>query len=516
MADMEVQTTSPLAVRTTCPTSSLSRLTCLTDNPNVINSIGLPEFAMPGPPVGQPLLNDDENTNLNNFFSGFDSNSMQDKQGQQQQYQMHRPQGDMWNMPPTFVGSETTIGPLDGIHPAELERTMMSYENGLGTRVPGLHVHPASHVPYQGGSHGLQDNWSQALFHQLSTAASGIQPGYSGGWQHQQLQPHGLPLQHPGRGPPIRFGSDSHFQPSGFTGPPINIPETQLENLDWLESAPNTEPSTQPSSPNWSKKRKLTDYQHDHRNGFMPSTTRAMAGRRQNAAHVKMESRTHQSLPITPVTNSKPQTPSYPEHDEDAEAEDDDDPTATNTAALPSRETSPPAPWPSSKSRPPKSNKPPPPPKHSRKRKKSESTTPLPKRSAMKSARQPSSRVPLSQEQKKANHTSSEQRRRDATARGYAELYDLVPEVAALGKQSTMKKLEVVVDKVTNTIAAVADLRAKLGLQPGGSIADLAAAQGLDPEALAMLAAAGHGDTSEDDSDNEGDDEDAEGATWDD
>lgn len=66
---------------------------------------------------------------------------------------------------------------------------------------------------------------------------------------------------------------------------------------------------------------------------------------------------------------------------------------------------------------------------------------PKPERTASISAR-----TPLSAAQKKANHTNSEQRRRDATARAYAELYDLVPELESLGKQSTMKKLEVVVD----------------------------------------------------------------------
>ena len=449
----------------------------------------------PGPPVGQPLLNDDESTNLNNFFSGFESNSMQDKQSQQQHYHMNHAQGDMWNMPPTFVGSETTLGPLADIDPAQLETHAHLYNHGMGMRVPGVHVSPASHIPYGSGSHGLQDNWSQALFHQLHSANPAIQPGYSAGWQRQQLHPQGLPLQTPGRGPPMRFGSDDHFQPSGFTGPPINIPETELQTLEWLESAPNTQPNTQPSSPNWSKKRKLDDYSRDHRNGFMPATTRAGAARRQNSVHMKTEPRGQQSMPITPVTTSKPDTPQdrYPDsdYDEDAEAEDDDDPTATNTAALPSREPSPPAPWPSNKARPPKSNKPAPPPKPSPKRKKSESTgTPSSaKKSATKAARQPSSRVPLTQEQKKANHTNSEQRRRDATARGYAELYDLVPEVAAMGKQSTMKKLEVVVDKVRQTMRTVEDLRTKLGLQPGGSIADLAAAQGLDPEMLAIIRA---------------------------
>ena len=452
----------------------------------------------PGPPIGQPLLNDDENANFNNFLSGFDNNQMLDKHGHPQQYHMNHHQGDMFNMPPTFVGSETTMGPLAGIDPAQLERYAMNYGEGLGTRVPGVHISPASQVPYgAGNSHGLQDNWSQSLFSQLNSAAA-VQPGYSTGWQQQQLHAQGLPLQHPGRGPPMRFGSDSHFQPSGFTGPPLDIPETELQNLEWLESQPNTQPNTQPSSPNWSKKRKLNEYHRDGRNGFMAPNGQSVR-RQQSSSHMKMESRGQLSMPPTPITTSKPQTPSIDEYDqdEDAEAEDDDDPTATNTAAMPSREPSPPAPWPSHKARPPKSNKPPPPPKPSRKRKKSESATTPNKKSAQK-LRQQSSRVPLTHEQKKANHTNSEQRRRDATAKSYAELYDLVPEVAAMGKQSTMKKLEIVVDKVSKTIRAVEELRAKLGVQAGGSVAEMMAAQGLDPSVLGMM----------DEETNEGDEDD--------
>jgi hypothetical protein len=113
--------------------------------------------------------------------------------------------------------------------------------------------------------------------------------------------------------------------------------------------------------------------------------------------------------------------------------------------------------------------------------------------------------VPLTQQQKKANHTNSEQRRRDATARAYAELYDLVPEVGAMGKQSTMKKLEVVVAKVQKTIQTVDELRTKLGVQAGGSVAEMMAAQGLDMNLLAMPEPL---ESDDDDDDGNEDDED--------
>lgn len=75
-------------------------------------------------------------------------------------------------------------------------------------------------------------------------------------------------------------------------------------------------------------------------------------------------------------------------------------------------------------------------------------------------------RIPLTAEQKKANHTNSEQRRRDATARSYADLYDLVPEIQQMGKQSTMKKLEVVVDKVTTIKSQLEHIRSLMGRDP--------------------------------------------------
>ena len=70
-------------------------------------------------------------------------------------------------------------------------------------------------------------------------------------------------------------------------------------------------------------------------------------------------------------------------------------------------------------------------------------------------------RVTLSAQQKKANHTNSEQRRRDLTGRAYQELFDLVPQLENMGKQSTMKKLEVVVARVAHLKGIVIGLRGK-------------------------------------------------------
>jgi hypothetical protein len=180
-----------------------------------------------------------------------------------------------------------------------------------------------------------------------------------------------------------------------------------------------------------------------------------------------MEAKVAVSQPPTPLSNSKSQTPLEPENpqisespeDEDAEAEDEDEDQMEQPKS-PS-----PAPWPGSKPRPPKNTKVPPPKPPRRKKASTSASAPKTKKS-LASQKIASSRTPLSIEQKKANHTNSEQRRRDATARSYAELYDLVPELEDLGKQSTMKKLEVVVAKVRNTKERVEELRAKLGMDP--------------------------------------------------
>jgi Helix-loop-helix DNA-binding domain len=57
-------------------------------------------------------------------------------------------------------------------------------------------------------------------------------------------------------------------------------------------------------------------------------------------------------------------------------------------------------------------------------------------------------RVALTSDQKRANHTNSEQRRRDQAQKAFAQLFDLVPELEREGKLSQMKKLERVVRKI--------------------------------------------------------------------
>lgn len=479
----------------------------------------------PGPPVGEPLLNNDENANFNNFLSDFDSNAQSGKhEGHYPPFDFPQGNDHLSDMPPTYVSAETVLG--QSINPREMQMNEHLFGEGpTHHHVQAMNGHP--HASFNGTLHGYQNNGysdpQNPFLHQLQSSAA----SYSQNWQSQPFQPHGVPLQTPGRGPPIRFGSDSHFQPAGFSLPHDHFEPDPSQTLEWLESAPNTQPNTQPSSPNWSKKRKYTDYHQDHRNGFMTSTnghgirqssTTASSHHRRRSNHVKTDSNSNS---ITPLTTSKPESlsDSY-SHDEDAEAESDNDPsTNPQTTAQASRETSPPTTWSGSKQRQSKSSKTAPPSsKSSRKRKKSDAAITSSSKSKAKASnstsRPPSTRVPLTTAQKKANHTNSEQRRRDATARAYADLYDLVPEVEEMGKTSTMKKLEVVVDKVRKTKDTIERLRVLLGIPPGGSVTQAMGAMGIGaPNGEMAEVLSGYPDAGLDDADVLGDD--GVGEVWD-
>ncbi|RMD44145.1 hypothetical protein DV735_g956, partial [Chaetothyriales sp. CBS 134920] len=501
-------------------------------NPNAIHSIGLPEFLSPGEPLGQSILNDEESSTLNHFFSDFDSNQ---PPAPPMPLQFAPPQSShqpLFTMPPVYFGSETSDGTGPGIdpHTLQLDGQPHAYPNQPTYDLQILHVPGGPLSQIMSGAGGVDDDSTtnpsngnagnghghsaNALFDapldQLQPTAPSVthpQPGFTSNWNQQPYQPQGMPLQAPGRGPMMRFGSDSHFTQTGFQLPANSstLIDTEDATLNhWLPSAPNSRPPTQPSSPNWSKKRKLDDLNiATRRNGYHAgpengsnantSTPSQATHRHQSLSQVKYEPHAGSQQQLNRVSASIARSQHSDDHhsDEiDAAAESDDDPFNSNmaTAILP-HSPSAAGLWSNNNVPPPQVNhaasmaKPP------RKRKKSTSTTPTvgampypsgsnglppgrPKSSPGKSTRAPSTRVPLTTEQKKANHTNSEQRRRDATARAYAELYDLVPEVGEMGKQSTMKKLELVVDKVSWTISAVEALRAKLGM-PKGSNTDL-------------------------------------------
>ena len=460
----------------------------LSDQLENLHGIGLPEFITPGPPPGQPLLNAHENQDLDNFFQGFDQNSAANKSLPHAHYNIPTEHDQFFGMPPMFVGSDTALAQRAAIEPHQLTGGGFPYGNMLLGHDMNT---PAPPNALMHGMHGpayLDPAFQNPLVAQLQSAAS-LQPAFTQGWQHSHSYPthNMMNVQNQSR-LGMGFGTDSRFQPSGYAAPqnPMDPDLPQGVHMtnpigDWLEptsastTQPNTRPNTQPSSPDWSKKRNFDDFARDHRprNGFVVPAQSAVSARpspphsksRRKRSVVKTEIKTPISQPPTPLSNSKAHTPheieipsasETPEQDEDAEAEDEDEETTVQPRS-PS-----PAPWPGSRPRPPRNTKAPPP-KPPRKKKAAASSPAKPKKSQA-SQKIASSKTPLSHEQKKANHTSSEQRRRDATARSYAELYDLVPELEELGKQSTMKKLEIVVDKVRRTKERVEELRAKLSM----------------------------------------------------
>ena len=446
----------------------------------------------PGPPPGQPLLNANENQDLDNFFQGFDQNAAANKPLTHTSFNVPIEHDQLFNMPPMFVGSDTALGHRSVIDPHQLTGNGYPYGHGL----MGHDMSAMSHGnPLAGGMHA--PNYGNAAFPnpliaQLQSAAS-MQPAYTHGWQQSFPTQQMMNLQTQGR-LGMGFGTDARFQPTGYAAPQNPMDPDLPQGLhmgnpigDWLEptsastTQPNTQPNTQPSSPNWSKKRNFEDFTRDHqpRNGLIASTQQRrptqpsspQSNPRRKRSVVKTETKTPNSQPRTPLSNSKPHTPldaesladqELAEQEEDAEAEDDEE---EDTAAQPRSPS--PAPWPGSKPRPPKNTKVPPPKAPRKKKASAKASTPSrPKSKASASHKSTPTRTPLSLEQKKANHTSSEQRRRDATARSYAELYDLCPELEDLGKQSTMKKLEVIVDKVRRVKERVEEMRAKLNVDP--------------------------------------------------
>ncbi|KIX92132.1 uncharacterized protein Z520_12125 [Fonsecaea multimorphosa CBS 102226] len=451
--------------------------------PENLHGIGLPEFMTPGPPPGQPLLNAHENEDLDNFFQGFDQNAAANKALTHAQFNPRPGHDQLFDMPPMFVGSDTALAQRSIIDQHQLTGAGFPYGDGF----LGHDMNTVSQTtPLVSGMHGVSytdATFPNPLIAQLQSAAS-MQPAYTQGWQ-QPYPPHTAITMPPAGRLGMDFGTDSRFQPTGYAAPhnPLDpdLPQgLQMNNPigEWLEPAsgsttqPNTQPNTQPSSPTWSKKRNFDDFARDQlpRNGVVASVQQttmtqpspSQSNPRRKRSETKTEKRTSISQPPTPLSNSKPHTPLNPdkpgigeqEPDPEAEAEREDDNDTTEQPRSPS-----PAPWPASKARPPKNTKAPPP-KPPRKK------TPIKPKSKVQRPSITSARVPLSVEQKKANHTNSEQRRRDATARAYAELYDLVPELEEMGKQSTMKKLEVVVAKVQRVKQKVEELRAKVGIDP--------------------------------------------------
>lgn len=427
------------------------------DDPNGVHGIGLPTGFVP---PGQPLLNEQENDQMQDFFAAFEGDQAHAQQQMHGHFQDHMAQMPQLQMPQQYVGHETYVRSPQSAMDWHPQMANFAFQNQMHAPIPNMHT-PTS--PFSNG-HG------QPIFSPMQSM-----PGFSQDWHPNFQQP--VPVSRA----EMHFGTDPSFghigpfvAPDGATEPEMNF---MGQTMYPVSSASNTHPNsragsnagsnvnTEPSSPVTTKKRKLnnvfrtdslrmTSINGGETNGIpTKSSPMAPTRRKSRQSFVKHEQ------PPTPLSK----TPTVQEdevHDEDAEYDEDEEDDQEQA-------TSPPAPWPSSKARP--MHKPPPPPKPPKPRKKSISVASPAKPG--KARRQSSttnsnSRVPLTAEQKKANHTNSEQRRRDATAKAYADLYDLVPELDEMGKQSTMKKLEVVVDKVRSVKQQLEYMRSLMGRDP--------------------------------------------------
>lgn len=435
---------------------------------NGVHGLGLPPFMAPGPPPGESLLDGHDTQNLNAFFTDFDSNNLDPNTRVTEGSQFQDGKNLRFELPPEYVGSETSLGPRYGpsIDPQDLQPNY--YGDGL---MPG-------HAPLM--PHGT------AFDGIMQPAGPGyINPSYSNPIQNpfqalaeQQYRQQWLPgyqlnMTAPilnGR-PQVRFGSDEQFHASGYAAPANHHEPDITANLDWMEAQssatntqPNTQPNTVPSSPVASRKRKQGD-----REPFPPTHALNSYDVLLAQPHNMMVDQLASSG--TTANVRKPRKPAAKEEEE-----------STHDINLE------PGPWPGSKPRPVSKPSPARRPSNRSKRKappspelapsssrakttkasgKATSKTKIPLKSTRQTSRSSTTpgthRQPLTQAEKKANHTNSEQRRRDATSRAYAEMYDLVPELEGMGKLSTTKKLECVVKKVRELKAGNEELERLLG-----------------------------------------------------
>jgi hypothetical protein len=450
---------------------SLQVLTLLVDNlgANGVHGLGLPPFMAPGPPPGESLLDGHDTQNLNAFFTDFDSNNLDPNTRVAEGAQFQDGKNMSYELPPDYVGSETSLGPRYGpsIDPQDLQPNYYS-DSLISGHVP-LISHGASFdgIMQPAGPGYINPPYSNPIQNPFQAL---VEPPYRQQWlpgyQHNMTTPISN-----GR-PQVRFGSDDQFHASGYAAPPNHQEPDMMANLSWIEAQssatntqPNTRPNTVPSSPIMSRKRKQGDPEP-----FPP--TQALNS--YNGLLAQPHSMMADQL-VSPAATTNARKPRKP----DVKEEDEGDSTHDTNME--------PALWPGSKPHP--VSKPPPArrPSNRSKRKAPPSPEPAPSSSRAKTTKasgkatsktkiplkgtkqMPRSstaathRQPLTQAEKKANHTNSEQRRRDATSRAYAEMYDLVPELEIMGKLSTTKKLECVVKKVRELKAGNEELERLLG-----------------------------------------------------
>ncbi|PYI08556.1 HLH transcription factor [Aspergillus sclerotiicarbonarius CBS 121057] len=233
----------------------------------------------PGPPTGPALLDDNESSMLDNFFTTMNSNHLSSDfwlQGQS-----NKPFGSAnidWNdeLPPTFEGSTTSLSQPALSH-RSLEKPLMDMmPNTLGT---SSDIFAAASMLYHNGMHGtdFNPNFAQHSFpspdidfntlrmtshgkvHPQTSRVPSKQPNTSprarlplGFHTSEMLFDVGEPIspeqQHTAKVRPLHWGSDVSFVDQGYIAPPDQPDEEQrtkellghLVCLETQSSAANT------------------------------------------------------------------------------------------------------------------------------------------------------------------------------------------------------------------------------------------------------------------------------------
>lgn len=419
-----------------------------------------PDYRPRGPPPapqGKPLLNLSEHEQLDGFFAGFESNNLTPNNLSTAGPGM-MPGDVMGNneqplTPQYFITSHTHMqGQAPFVDPNALEGGgNMFHSSHMGSNmamtasgVPYNHMvtHTAHALPF--ATYQNSHSNGQDFFDPLATS---VPSTYPVSWPHN-LASNNMSSSAPR--PLVRFGSDSHFGPSGYI-PPLDSTEmtdqNAMQRFEWLEgdaqsSAPPTQPSTEPSSPVYTRKRKVEVDQSakpNHSNGFIENAEPA------EQEDIEVETATTSPRKKRRVTlKSEPTTPFRPSQSQSSPATSNIKATTRGkrkslpavpsiSSARPSSATTKPRPSSATSHTSTNTNKPKRPPAIS---------------SLSGSGSAGGVRVPLTSDQKRANHTNSEQRRRDQAQKAFARLFDLVPELEQEGKLSQMKKLERVVRKI--------------------------------------------------------------------
>lgn len=375
----------------------------------------------PAPPPGPALLDDSESSMLNSFFTSMNANPLDNSEfwfnlGDHGSGRSHF---DWPDLPPNFEGSTTCL-PSHHVVSQRIHR-----EVPLGHK-PGAHssdVLAAASMLYQNGANG--NDYSSTFTSQIFTE-NGLEDISS---HNAERKPNRFPLQEDARKPhfalgrehqvfaneephhtrtnpddrphasskehmfgPLRWGSDSGFAEQGYRVPPDQPTMEErttelLHNLDCFESQ-SSAPNTRPSSPNprrrpsnrttsdWSSLRSPNSMkQYSPTDSQMDNDSRP-AKRRKNKGGLKEEDDTFVQSPLGRPT------------------------TARNRR------------W-------------------------SSNSGAQARRSKAHSLRPP--RENLTEEQKRANHILSEQKRRNLIKQGFDELCSLVPELRGGGfSKSTM------------------------------------------------------------------------------